>query len=356
MTNSLSLDAVNTAISPPTLANEYGELKRQIKSAGLLEKQPLHYIYKISLIVGAFLLGLIFLFLTQNIWLELLGAVYLAIVLAQIAFIGHDAGHRQIFAKTWKNEIVGLFFGNLVIGMSNAWWVDKHNQHHSHPNELDLDPDLNIPGICFNLTNARNKRSLGRFVMRHQVFLFFPMLLLVAIDMKRTSLRFLFREWKQVRHPLTELLLILAHLLVPAALLIFFLGWWQAILFLIVNQALLGFILGSAFAPNHKGMPVLEKGSTLSFLRRQIITARNIQGHFFTDFWYGGLNYQIEHHLFPSMPRKNLGAAQIIIRNFCQERAIPYAETSIFGSYHAILYSLREVNTALRQEEQGIPA
>jgi len=107
-------------------------------------------------------------------------------------------------------------------------------------------------------------------------------------------------------------------------------------------------VLGSAFAPNHKGMPVLEKGSKVSFLQRQVITARNIRGSWLTDFWYGGLNYQIEHHLFPAMPRNKLPAAQKIVRRFCEEQEIPYVETSVLGSYRAIVASLGEISTEMR--------
>ena len=61
--------------------------------------------------------------------------------------------------------------------------------------------------------------------------------------------------------------------------------------------------MGCSFAPNHKGMPVLSAGHTLDFLRKQVLTSRNIRGGWFVDILLGGLNYQIEHHLFPSMPR-----------------------------------------------------
>jgi fatty acid desaturase len=271
-----------------------------------------------------------------------------------MGFLGHDAGHRQLFSVTWKNDLVGLIFGNLLIGMSNIWWIGKHNQHHSHPNQLDLDPDLNIPGICFNLHEARQKQGVERFIMQHQIWVFFPMLLLVAIDMGRSSLGFLLNEWRTIKRPWLEIILLLAHWVLVPMLLISCLGIGHAVLWFVINQSILGFILGSAFAPNHKGMPVLEKDSQLSFLQRQVLTSRNIRAGALTDFWYGGLNYQIEHHLFPSMPRYNLRAAQSLVKHFCQERAIPYTETSVPGSYHALLQALSEVSSTVRREERTL--
>ena len=326
--------------------NEYVELKRRIKEKGLLNKQQNYYIYKILGILVALLVGFVVLFSIKNTWVLVIDAVYLAIVFAQVGFIGHDAGHRQIFAAAWKNEVLGMIFGNFLVGMCNTWWVEKHNEHHSHPNEIDMDPDLNIPFLCFTPEDARETHGLGRFIMRYQAYLFFPMLFFVALDMKRVSILYLFKERKQVKYFLAETLLIFAHILLPVAVLIWQLGFWPAILFLAINQSLLGFILGSAFAPNHKGMPMLPSDSKLDFLRKQVLTARNIKAGWFTDFWYGGLNYQIEHHLFPAMPRNKLGLSQAIIKDYCAEHEISFAETSMFGSYGAILHILNEVSRA----------
>ena len=324
--------------------NEYAELKRRIKEKGLLNKQPNYYFFKIMGTLAALVVGLVVLFSFKNVWVQVVDAVYLAIVFAQIGFIGHDAGHRQIFAATWKNEALGIIFGNLLVGMCNTWWVEKHNEHHSHPNEVDMDPDLNIPFLCFTTEDAREKRGLERFIMRHQAYLFFPMLFFVALDMSRVSILYLLQERKQVKHFLVEILLIFAHIVIPVAVVIWLLGFWPAALFLVINQGVLGFILGSAFAPNHKGMPTLPANSKLDFLRRQVITARNIEAGWFPDFWYGGLNYQIEHHLFPSLPRNKLGQAQVIIKDYCAERSISFAETSMLGSYKAILQVLNGVS------------
>ena len=351
MLESSSRRTTGTIVAParPLPANEYVELKRLIKERGLLEKQPKYYTYKILLTLGMFAAGVVFLFVVNNIWLQLLDAIYLAIVLAQVGFLGHDAGHRQIFAKTWKNEVAGLLLGNALIGMSTGWWVDKHNQHHSHPNQVDLDPDIDLPGISFSEEDAQNKRNLERFIMLRQAYFFFPMLLLVALDMKKTSLLHLIRS--KVKYRFMEWSLMIVHLVVPLSVLILRLGLWQGIVWLVINQMALGFILGSAFAPNHKGMPILDKNTPLNFLRRQVLTARNIHASPFNDFWYGGLNYQIEHHLFPSMPRNRLREAQIIIKDFCERQEIPYCETGIFRSYKEILQHLHQVSTALRYAE-----
>ena len=100
-------------------------------------------------------------------------------------------------------------------------------------------------------------------------------------------------------------------------------------------------------------MPLLERDSKVDFLRRQVLTSRNVRAHPITDFWYGGLNYQIEHHLFPRMPRNKLREAQPIIRGFCQDHSIVYHETSVIQSYREILQHLQEVGAPLREARKA---
>src|SRR6185436_6173671 len=103
----------------------------------------------------------------------------------------------------------------------------------------------------------------------------------------------------------------------------------------------------STFASNHKGMLVLTGNGTLDLLRQQVLTARNVRSHPLTDFWFGGLNYQIEHHLFPHMARNKLKVAQTTIKAFCQAHAIPYYETGILQAYGETLRYLHHVSAPL---------
>jgi fatty acid desaturase len=122
----------------------------------------------------------------------------------------------------------------------------------------------------------------------------------------------------------------------------------QAIAFVVVQQGLFGLYLGCSFAPNHKGMPTLTEADQLDFLRRQVLTSRNVRGSRVVDWLLGGLNYQIEHHLFPNMPRPNLRRAQPLIRTFCQDHGLPYTEASLFGSYAEAVRHLHDVGAPLR--------
>ena len=106
------------------------------------------------------------------------------------------------------------------------------------------------------------------------------------------------------------------------------------------QQAVFSLYLGISFAPNHKGMPVIATAAATGFARRQVVTARNIRGGRFTDFMLGGLNYQIEHHLFPSMPRPNLQRVQGLVRDFCAAADLGYREESLVESFRQIIRHL----------------
>ena len=114
-------------------------------------------------------------------------------------------------------------------------------------------------------------------------------------------------------------------------------GFWQAILFTVIQRVLFGLYISSVFVPNHMGMPILNAKENPDFLLQQVLTSRNVKGHPLVDFLFGGLNYQIEHHLFPKMPRNRLRSARKLVQEFLQEKSIAYHETGFIQSFREIL-------------------
>ncbi|MCZ6660943.1 MAG: fatty acid desaturase [bacterium] len=322
--------------------SQFTELRKIINQKGLLNKQPAYYTYKILLNLGFLATGLILLMVIDNIWLQSVNAVFMGFVFTQIGFMGHDSGHRQIFHGARKNDMIGLIVGNLLIGISYGWWYDYHNAHHGNPNQPDLDPDIKIAPLAFYEEQARGKRGLTRFIVKYQGYLYFPLILFEGLSKRNSSIRYLLM--KQSRYRMVESVLLLAHYSIYLGLLFSLLGGWQALVFIAINQAIFGLYMGSVFAPNHKGMPILASDHKLDYLHMQVITARNITAHPITDFIYGGLNYQIEHHLFPSLPRNKLREAQEVIKSFCQKHSISYHETSVLQSYREILGHFHEIS------------
>ncbi len=276
--------------------------------------------------------------LVGNSWWQLLVAVFLAGVFTQIGFLGHDAGHSQIFRSRRANYAAGLLHGSLGIGLSYGWWVAKHNRHHAHPNTEHADPDIAVSALAFTADQARASRGVTRLVYRYQAYLFFPLLLTEAVHLHVASIRALIS--RPCRHRAWEAALLAIHVAGYFTVLFLVLPPVKAVVFAVVQQGLFGLYLGCSFAPNHKGMPILDADDQSDFLRRQVLTSRNVRGGPLTDFMLGGLNYQIEHHLFPSMPRRNLRRSQPLVAAFCQQHDLPYCHTSLADSYAQALRHL----------------
>lgn len=311
-----------------------------------MQRRPTYYAALIAANAIAFAGVFALLAMVGGSWLACLIAIGLGFASGQLGFQLHDAGHRQMFRNRRLNILIGFVTANLLLGMSHGWWVEKHNRHHGNPNHVDLDPDIKIGMISYSTAQAMAKRGLARRVAAHQAYCFFPLLLGLAWAMHAASVRFLIAT--RSRAAALEAAALAVHIGVYLGLLYALVGPWWAIAVVVIHKAIGGFYMASVFAPNHKGMPQVGSGETLDFLRSQVLTSRNVRSHPLTDFLYGGLNYQIEHHLFPTMPRCNVRAAHVIVRDFCAEANVAYHQTSIVQSYREILAFLHEVGAPLR--------
>jgi fatty acid desaturase len=352
--------------SPATArGSDYAGLSRQVRQAGLLARRPGYYGWKIGSTAAALVAGWTAFVLIGDSWWQLAVASFLAVVFGQIGFLGHDAGHRQVFAAHQPNYVLGVLCGNLGVGLSYGWWTSKHSRHHAHPNTEDLDPDVMIGPLAFSSTRAQAGRGVQRFSFRYQAYLLVPLLFLEAINLHAASISALIQQARQPRasqqrngrHWGWEAGLLTVHVGAYLGAVFLVLSPVRAVVFILVQQGLFGFYLGCSFAPNHKGMPVLAATDKTDFLRRQVLTSRNVRGGRLTDFALGGLNYQIEHHLFPSMPRPSLRRAQPLIAAFCAEHDLPYCQATLFGSYAQALQHLNTIGKLTRPKSPAaLPA
>ncbi|MFI6345613.1 fatty acid desaturase family protein [Streptomyces sp. NPDC050560] len=328
--------------------SEFAPLLRAVKGQGLLERRTGWYARTIAVnaaLLGAVIAGMV---LVGDSWWTLLLAVPLAVLCARSAFVGHDAGHAQITGNRDTGRVLGLLHGNLLLGMSYAWWNDKHNRHHANPNHVDKDPDVVADVLVFTQRQAAVRTGFRGWLTRHQAWLFFPLTLLEGLALKISSVRDLRRQ--SPRERVAEGVLLAAHAYGYLWLLFGTLSPGKAVLFLLLHQALFGLHLGMSFAPNHKGMDMPDPdGESWGHLRRQVLTSRNIRGGLVTDWFLGGLNYQVEHHLFPSMPRPHLRLAQPLVRAHCRDLGITYTETGLVDSYRQALRHMHHVGEPLRE-------
>ena len=342
--------AARRAPGQPRQQTAYAALASEVQALGLMRRRYGLYWTKMVLAVVVLAALVATHVLLGDTWWQLLLAAGLAVVLTQVSFLAHDAAHRQIFKSGTWNDWTSLILANALAGMSVGWWTNKHTKHHGNPNTEGKDPDIDSGVLAFTPAQGLDAKGAGGvrgWFAARQGWAFFPLLLLEGLNLHAQGLKLVFGR-RPVKRRWLEGSLIIGRLSAYVALVFVVLSPGKAFAFLGVQLGLYGLYMGASFAPNHKGMAILAPRSTVDFLRRQVMTSRNIRGGRLVDFAMGGLNYQVEHHLFPSMPRPNLRRAQPVVKAFCERNGIHYTETGLFASYRIVVRYLNRVGLGAR--------
>lgn len=332
---------------------DYIGLRKRVSDAGLLDRQYGYYAFKIFYTLAAFI-GLIALLLsTQNFWLQVLVIVALSFVSVQVGLLGHDAAHLAIFRSAKWNKLAGLLFFGFFTGIGYNHWVFRHNAHHANPNHEGEDPD--VASYAQTVEELASKRGIMKFIYDRQHRLF---MVITAASVTAYQVHGLSYNWnmKSSFSKWADSLMMALHFAVFWVAPFFFFAWWNALIMLFLFRLLMGVYFGAVSATNHKGMRVVKKGEELGFVEKQVLTTRNVRKGRIVDFVYGGLNYQIEHHLFPTMPRVNFSKCKPVVEAFCKENGIPYEETGVVRSYRQILGALGKVVMDARRKKAAVLA
>src|SRR3954447_4128264 len=231
---------MTTTMERPRAAagTDFAELARRIRDRGLLRRRPGHYAVPLTVVALLLVAGWCAFFVIGPSWWTLAVAAFLAVVFAQVALVAHDLAHRQVFRTNTRSARAGMIAGNLAIGMSYGYWMDKHTRHHANPNHGDLDPDVGPGLLVWSREAARGKGLLTRY----QAYFFFPLLTLLGLSLKRDSIRAL--RAGTVKRRRLEAALLAAHLAGYLGAVLLVLTPPQALAFVVVHQALFGVYLG----------------------------------------------------------------------------------------------------------------
>ncbi len=300
----------------------------------------------------------------SGIWSAIPAGILWGITSGWTGQLGHDAGHGQAprRSKILRN-ISQLTIGNLAIGFSKDWWITKHNIHHESPNLLGVDPDPNTP-VPLYVEQARERGyDADSFVVRWASIIFPAILPLQAMNARRSSVVHLFSRKSCKLSPanrVIEGILILAHVALYATLVVAIAhnaGVGAAITFVLVHQGTHGVYNAFVFATNHKGKDVFLPGEA-TWLELQILTSGNVRSEGVVaekviTWIYGGLNYQIEHHLFPKMSRRNLSKVRPYVIEFCRQNGFDYDEQGIIDCYKRVWRCFSTVRLELLESPMG---
>ncbi len=278
-------------------------------------------------------------------------AVTASVGLLTMGYVGHDAGHLALSKKRWVNDFWGQFGMTFLCGFSFGFWRSRHNAHHVHCQQIGGDPDMRF-GVLFSVyPGSENWHTpTGRFFLRIQKWAFWPLAAFYWVSLRYDGIRDLFQQPKQTKidrflMPLHWIVL----LIVPG--LVF--GWPTALLTYLTVSCISSLMTASVFIPNHIGMRRFDAGHELSYLEQQVTSSRNISNPRLLDFYYGGLNSQIEHHLFPRVAHNRYRGMRSVVRAFCGERGIPYCEVTLYRALASVGNHLGAMTAAYVTEERA---
>jgi len=315
---------------------DFDELKALIEKAGLLDRSPFFYTYKTLETLSFFVVGVIL--LIYGYWLP--SAISMGIFWQQAGWLSHEYCHHCVFTNRKYNNRFGLFMGNLLQGYSITWWKDRHNTHHAITNVVDSDPDIdNLPLFIWSEHDFHRllqwNTTLSK-ILQYQAFYFLPFCLFLRLIWCLQSALFtgdMATAPSKVYQAAaaTERRLLLCHWTMVLSLVYAFCPTYSAMIYFLMISEFIG-VFGIAVIVffNHyacEHFPDSDK-KQLTFLDMQLRSTRNATPGYVMDWLAGGLNYQIEHHLFPTMPRNNLYKASLIIKEFCKKKNYTYQSTS----------------------------
>jgi fatty acid desaturase len=265
-------------------------------------------------------------------------------------------------------------------GFSLQWWKNKHNGHHAVPNlhnstalAQDGDPDIDtMPLLAWSLKQAQSYREIQadgkdtpfvKFMIRNQKWFYFPILLLARLSWLNESFKVSYglgaasenaaleMKAKGLQYPIGEKVCTALHFVWVAAYVSGFGRFslaYSAGLFLLMTCSC-GLFLAIVFGLGHNGMAVYDADARPDFWKLQVTTTRNITGghgvpQWFVDWFCGGLQYQVDHHLFPGIPRHNLKKTHVLVKSFCKEWGVKYHEADMYDGTIEVLQCLDNVS------------
>ena len=323
--------------------NDVLSMRRELQKLRAFDSSKLYYAFKFLSTTALCLLSMTMVLAAPgNPAVIAAAAIVLALFWQQCGWLAHDFLHHQVFAYRGLNNLVGLVVGNLYQGFSVNWWKNKHNHHHAVPNVTDAptggDPDIATMPILFwseKLYEGEDLEKLPKWMLRNQGVLYWPIMCFARLS-------WLMQSAMYQREPvnafvtsglmyMTECLLLFAHHALFVALVMRIDGWLLRAMFAAVSQALGGLFIAVVFTVGHNAMDVLTEAElrNTDFIRLQVKTTRDVTPHWFTDWFCGGLNYQVEHHIWPTIPRHNLPQAAKLLQSFCAKYGIEYSMESL---------------------------
>jgi fatty acid desaturase len=303
---------------------DFAALRERAVEAGLMESRPVWFYLHAALLFSGIGAAIALVALAPAYWP--IAALLLAVVWQQGGWLSHDFLHNSVHADYAKSEVVGSLLGGIVLGFSGDWWKRKHNTHHALPNVLGVDEDIDTtPFLSFTEADLAQMGPWSRVLVRLQPITALPVLAFARLNWMVASVRWALTAPTVERRGL-ELTAIAVHHAWSLGMLALLPSWGQRIACYALAQLVSGLFTGSVFLVGHNARPMFDKDDAPGFCALQCATTQNIRPLPGMRWFFGGLDRQIEHHLFPTMPRHNHARIAADVRALCSAHGLTYVE------------------------------
>ena len=318
---------------------DYDTLLLQVEQANLFERTRRWYFVSGAIALTGLITSLYVVTLTDSLIIQVINAVAFGFFGTQLGIIGHDLSHGQVFSGERTNRLAAMFVWGLFLGLSESNWHQSHNRHHKNPNHISHDPALDIPFVFTPEQTTLRSHFFKKWFVPYQHILYWPGLCFIYPATVAVDMRYLFKNISL--QSAFEIALMILHFILLFTLIFTSLPVLTGLLFLAVGFVTAGLYMAVIFAPNHEGCPMLAPEDDFHWTY-QITFTRNLLSTPFYRHFFGGLDSQIEHHLFPHMSRYQFKKARAVVRQYCAENNLTYHETSFLTSFSEIYQSLKD--------------
>lgn len=320
-------------ISP--ISRDYRKILNTLNRQGLFENKGHGVLYNIIIILLMFtavIRGVIF---SDSPLVHFGSGLLLGLIWVIAAYLGHDSGHYVIMSNKQANRLTQLITGNCLTGISIAWWKWTHNAHHLAVNSLDYDPDLqHIPVFAVSTLFFSSLFSpfygrkmdfdrVARFLISYQHFTYYPIMIVARVNLYiQTFLLLLTRP--SVPDRLLNLVAIAVFWTWFPLLVSYLPSWPERFVFVFASFTVTAF-QHIQFTLNHFSADVyVGKPGGNDWFEKQAGGTIDIDCAEWMDWAFGGLQFQLEHHLFPRLPRCHLRKVAPVVRDLCKKHGLPY--------------------------------
>jgi len=329
-------------------------LRAKARRLGLLDREPARYARRALLWTPVFAYSVYVAWTQASLSLLIPMSIVAGFVAIQLGLIAHDSGHGAVSSETSTNSIAGHLAFTVLNGLGFESWRISHAAHHAGCQDESSDPDMWVDTVL-SLTpdSARSKTGIGRKLLPHQTLTLWFMAFFFAHSLRFQSLGRSYREL--ARYRLDAVLLPLHYafwFVIPIALLD--VGWSRVIAVYLLSSAAMGLYLAVLFWVNHIGMPVIQASHGLPFFEQQVVGSRNVRCPAGFDWFFGGLNYQIEHHLVPDCPGPRLRELRALVRPLCAGVGLPYTEEGFGEALVSVTRHVREIARTKSEKTQTL--